>query len=79
MQKLFLELKNLDKNIFKIMKYGLLFCGCITLVSIAVLLTYIFLGSNFFYYLGLSLMKSRFTFAVEFVVCGIVVDFIKKK
>lgn len=79
MQKLFLELKNLDKNIFKIMKYGLLFCGCITLVSIAVLLTYIFLGSNFFYYLGLSLMKSSFTFAVEFVVCGIVVDFIKKK
>ena len=79
MQKLFLELKNLDKNIFKIMKYGLLFCGCVTLVSIAVLLTYIFLGSNFFYYLGLSLMKSSFTFAVEFVVCGIVVDFIKKK
>lgn len=79
MQKILFELKNLDKNTFKIMKYGLLFCGCIALVAIAVLLTYIFLGSSFFYYLGLSLMKSSFTFSVEFVICGIVVDFIRKK
>ena len=79
MQKIFFELKNLDKNTFKIMKYGLFFCGCIALIAIAVLLTYIFLGFSFFYHLGLTLMKSSFTFAVEFVVCGIVVDFIRKQ
>lgn len=79
MQKLFFELKKLDKNTFKIMRYGLLFSGFIALISIAVLLTYIFLGFNFFYHLGLALMKSSFTFTVEFVICGIVVDFIRKR
>ena len=79
MQKLFFELKNLDKNTFKIMRYGLLFSGFIALISIAVLLTYIFLGFNFFYHLGLALMKSSFTSTVEFVICGIVVDFIRKR
>ena len=79
MQKMFSELKNLDTDTLKIMKYGLFFCGSIALVSVAVLLTYIFLGSSFFYHLGLTLMKSSFTFAVEFVVCGIVVDFIRKR
>lgn len=78
MQKMISELKNLDKDTFKIMKYGLFFCSCIALIAVAVLLTYIFIGSIFFYHLGLTLMKSSFTFAVEFVVCGIVVDFIRK-
>ena len=74
MQKMISELKNLDKDTFKIMRYGLLFCNFITLIALAILLTYIFIGSNFFYHLGLTLMKSSFTFAVEFVICGIVVD-----
>ena len=79
MQKIISELKNLDKDTIKIMKYGLFFCTCIALASVAVLLTYIFLGSNFFYNLGLTLLKSSFTFAVEFIICGIVVDFIRKQ
>jgi len=79
MQKMISELKNLDKDTFKIMRYGLLFCACLALIAVAVLLTYIFLGSLFFYHLGLALLQSSFTFAVEFVVCGIVVDFIRKK
>jgi hypothetical protein len=78
MQKIFSELKNLDKDTFKIMNYGLLFCTCLALISAIILLTYIFIGTNFFYHLGLTLMKSSFTFAVEFVVCGIIVDFIRK-
>ena len=78
MQKMISELKNLDKDTFKIMRYGFLFCCCLSLLSVVILLTYIFIGSNFFYHFGLSLMKSSFTFAVEFVICGIVVDFIRK-
>ena len=78
MQKIISELKNLDKDTCKIIKYGLLFCSFLALIAVGILLTYIFLGSNFFYYLGLTLMKSSFTFAVEFVICGIVVDFIRK-
>ena len=65
MQKFFSEFKHLDKETYRIMKYGLLF--------------YIFLEAQFFYHLGLSLLKSSFTFAVEFIVCGIIVDFIKNK
>ena len=79
MQKIISELKNLDKDTFKIMRYGLFFCSIISLIAVAILLTYIFSGSSFFYHLGLTLMQSSFTFAVEFVVCGIVVDFIRKK
>ena len=78
MQKMISELKNLDKDTFIIMKYGLFFCACITLIAVTILLTYIFIGSNFFYYFGMALIKSSFTFAVEFVICGIVVDFIRK-
>ena len=78
MQKIISELKNLDKDTFKIMNYGLLFCSLLALIAVVILLTYIFLGYNFLYPLGLTLMKSSFIFAVEFVICGIVVDFIRK-
>lgn len=79
MQKIILGLKNLDKDTYKIIKYGLLFSGIICLSAIAMLLSYIFLGLNFFYHLGIILMESSFIFAVEFVICGIVVDFIRKQ
>lgn len=79
MQKIISELKNLDKDTSKIIKCGLLFCNLISLISAIFLLTYIFLGSNFSYHFGLSLMKSSFIFAVEFIICGIIVDFIRKR
>ena len=79
MQKFILEFKNLDKHTFKIMKYGLLFCSFLAIISTIILLTYIFLGFTFLYYLGINLIKTSFTFAVEFIICGIVVDFISKR
>ncbi|MCI8273652.1 MAG: hypothetical protein HFJ55_06195 [Clostridia bacterium] len=79
MQKIILGLKSLDKDTYKIMKYGFLFSGIVCLAAVSVLLSYIFLGINFLYHLGLLLIQSSFTFAVEFIVCGIVVDFIRKK
>ena len=79
MQKIITGLKNLDKDTYKIMKYGLLFSGFVCLAAIGVLLSYILLGSVFFYHFGMILMKSSFTFAVEFIICGIVVDFIRKQ
>ena len=79
MQKMISELKNLDKDTYKIMNYGLLFSTIISLISVAILLTYIFLGINFLYYLGIVLIEASFSFAVEFIICGIVVDFIRKR
>ena len=49
MQKIILGLKNLDKDTYKIMKYGLLFSGLVCLTAVGILLAYIFLGINFFY------------------------------
>ena len=79
MQKIISGLKSLDKNTYKIMKYGLLFSGIVCLTAIGILLAYIVLGTIFFYHLGMILMKSSSTFAVEFISCGIVVDFMKKR
>lgn len=79
MNNFFNGLKNLDKDTYKIIKYGLLFSGIVCLTAICVLLIYIFLGIALFYHLGLILIKSSFTFAVEFIICGIIVDFIKNK
>lgn len=79
MQKVFSNLKNLDKNIIKIMKYGWIFSGFVCLAAVIVLLSYIYLGINLFYHIGLLLMESSFTFTVEFIICGIVVDFLRKQ
>ena len=79
MEKFISIFKSLDKDTYKIMNYGIFFSGLVALSSVAVLLTYIFLGSIFLYHLGLALLQSSFTFAVEFVICGIVVDFIRKQ
>lgn len=79
MQKFISELKNLDKNIFKIMKIGLIFCFFIAIISIIFLITYIFWDLNFSYHFGLALMQSTIIFSVEFIICGIVVDFIQKQ
>ena len=79
MEKIFLLLKNLDKTTHKIMNYGLLFSGIVCLLSVGILLGYIFLGINLLYHLGLILMESSFIFAVEFIICGIIVDFIQKQ
>ena len=78
MQKIILGLKNLDKDTYKIMKYGLIFCTALGLIASGILLTYMFLGINTFYYLGILLTKSSIIFAVEFIICGIVVDFLRK-
>ncbi len=78
MNKIILELKKLDKVTYKIMQYGLLFSAFVAIIAVFVLLAYIFTGSVSFFHFGLILLKSSFSFAVEFIVCGFVVDFIRK-
>lgn len=78
MQKIIIGLKNLNKDTYKIIKYGLIFSTFLSLIAVAILGTYIFLGINLFYHLGICLIKSSFIFAVEFIICGIIVDFIRK-
>ena len=79
MQKIYSGLKNLDKVTYKIIKYGLLFSTSVGLIATTFLCSYIILGVTFFYYLGITLIKESFFLAVEFIVCGIIVDSIKKQ
>ena len=72
--------KNLEKITYKIMKNGFKFSFLLTLVSLLLLITYIlFYHAPLLYYVGISVFKLSLTFAVEFFICGMVVDTIKKQ
>lgn len=72
--------KNLDKLTYKIMYNGLKFCFAICILSVAILLAYsLTFTSPSMYYIGINLFKLSLIFAIEFVVCGFVVDGIKKQ
>ena len=73
-------LKNIDKITYKIMAKGLLSCLFLAIISAFLLLTYnIASTSQDLYYIGLSLFKLSCYFSVEFVICGLVMDSIKKQ
>ena len=72
--------KNLDKITSKIMKKGLKFCFGICLIASIILITYNMLKlSPFTYYIGISLLRLSIIFSTEFIICGLVVDGIKKQ
>ena len=79
MQKIYCGLKNLDKVTYKIIKYGLLFSTFVGIIATVFLCSYIILGIAFFYHLGITLIETCFSLAVEFIVCGIIVDSLKKQ
>ena len=72
--------KNLEKDTYKLMKKGLHFCFIICLISTAILAYYIFFNNfPFLFNIGIALFRLSLIFSLEFVICGIVVDNIKKK
>ncbi len=80
LKKIFENFRNLDKITYKIMNYGLKFCFAICLLSVIILLTYsLALPSPFTYYIGINLFKLSLIFSIEFIICGFVVDGIKKQ
>ncbi len=79
-QKIFDYFKNLDKLTYKIMNYGLKFCFAICILSVFILFTYVCdFSSPFIYYIGIHLFKISLIFSIEFIVCGFVVDGIKRQ
>lgn len=79
-KKLLDNFKNLDKKTSKIMNYGLKFCFGICIIAVFILFTYVCdFSSPFIYYLGINLFRLSLIFGIEFVVCGFVVDGIKKQ
>ena len=72
--------KNLDKLTYKIMKYGLISCFILNFFSALMLLTYNLANTSpDIFHMGLSLFKLGCSFSVEFIVCGLVADLIKKQ
>ena len=72
--------KKLDKLTYKIMKNGLFFC--LTFATISALILFTYMTSSFSistYYVGITLFKLSCIFSVEFIICGIIVDSIKKQ
>ena len=71
---------NIDKKDLKIMRNGLKFCFLVLLVSIAILITYLFfMNSVFIYEIGILVFQLSLYFAIDFIVAGIVVDTIQKQ
>ena len=79
MKKILDIFKNIDKKVFTIMKYGLMFCFSVCIISILILFTYeVINASPFVYYIGLSMFRLSTIYAIEFVICALVADYLKK-
>ena len=71
--------ENIDELDLKIMKKGLKFCFIVLMLAITLLVFYLFFKNSLFLYnLGLSLFKVSTYFGIEFIICGVIVDSIKK-
>lgn len=72
--------KNLDKLTYKIMNYGLRFSLTVGIISAFILFTYLCaFSSPLIYYIGINLFRVSLIFGIEFIICGFVVDGIKKQ
>ena len=79
-KKIINSFNNLDKLTKIIMSNGLIFSAFIGLVAIVLLVTYNFsLTIPILFYVGFILFRLSLIFGIEFVICGIVVDGIKKQ
>ena len=79
-KKIITYYKNLDKNTYKILYKGLEFCFLLASFSAFILLSYIlFLQAPLVYYIGINLFRLSLVFGVEFIICGFIVDSIKKQ
>ncbi len=70
---------NLDKKTIKIMKTGLKISFIICLIAIYILSFYLSLHTVFIYQFGILLLKESFHIAIQFIICGIIIDKIKKE
>ena len=80
MKKILDSFKKLEKLTYKIMKNGFKFCFALCMISVLILLIYnLIYTSPSLYYIGISLFRLSLIFGTEFIICGFVVDGIKKQ
>ena len=74
------NLKSIDKITYKIMKNGFKFCFILSLISSLILIIYKTNNTSpNTFYIGFSLFRLSIIFFVEFIICGISADYIKKQ
>ena len=79
-KKIVNSFKNLEKLTYKIMQNGFKFCFIINAISMCTLFAYELINhSPFLYHIGITLFKLILILGVEFIVCGFVIDGIKKQ
>lgn len=76
---IFDKFNSFDDKIKKIMKYGFKFSFAVSILSILILLTYELSSNPDLYYIGLSVFKLSLFFIVEFIICALAIDTIKKQ
>lgn len=77
---LFKIIKNFDKNISKLIKFGFIFCFVLCICATILLFTYeTFYCLPLLFFIGYTLLKSSLMFGVTFFICGISFDKIKKE
>ena len=73
-------INNLDFKTKVIIKNGFKFCTFLCAISLFLLVTYIFWFSiPWVFNIGIMIFEMSLLFSVEFLVCGIVVDSLKKR
>ena len=78
-KNIFDYLKKLDKNILNLMKKGFKFSFYFSILSTLFLIVYNIYNQPIIYITGISLFKTSLFFAVDFVICGVAFDKIKKE
>lgn len=78
LKKLIQTFQSMDLLVKKIMQKGIHFCLLIAIISTFILLTYAFFKSPQLYYIGLGIFQVSLFWAVEFVICGLAIDTIKR-
>ena len=73
------KFKNLDDKVKKIMVNGFKFAFLFCIFSAIILLVYNFYSLPILYYVGTVLFKTSLMFFVDFTICGIAFDTIKKQ
>lgn len=80
LKNIFDSFKNLEKKAKIIMKKGLEFCSVLCIISIIILLTYnLSFTVPIVFIIGFSLFKLSVVFGIEFIICGLVADKVKKE
>lgn len=80
LKKIFDSFNKLDKITKLIMSQGLKFCFFICIISFIILITYNFSFTiPILFTIGFILFKLSLIWGIEFIICGFVVDGIKKQ